>query len=697
MNFIKGIVSKVKREIRYKLLVLGLFPILLIMPITLTFAIIWGSSFTYEQLYRKVNTDLSVSHDIFKRIRKDYLNHLQQLGDSYRFRNVLKQGNELEIHNSLNLIKREKGFTYLLLLDKNGAELQFKDVHSRQSTALLKAVKGQESVGVEIFSAKELKNISNHIYQQSQLDLIDTPRAHPSEKVSEDRGMVIRALYPINNAEGETIAILDGGLLLNKNFDFVDTIRDLVYGPGSLAQGSIGTVTVFLDDVRINTNVPLSVGERALGTRVSKEVRTQVLDSGKIWIDRAFVVNDWYISSYEPILDSDGKRVGMLYAGYSETPYRNALWSAFFVLIVLFLSLMFISSSVAIRGAKSIFKPIELMSQVVKKMSIGDLSSRIGFLISNDELGQLAKGFDHMLDLLQKNSEDIQNWADKLEVKVEERTSELQLKNKELKVTIHMLRETRQQLVVAEKLAALGEFTAGIAHEINNPTQVMLGNLDILQSEMGENFAPVKEEVDMVVKQIYRIQGIINSLLQYAKPDEYAGYINQMMVNTVIEDSLMLIKHMRKDYHFELTLDLQANVAVFINEQDLQQVLVNLIVNAVHALPKTGGLINVKSSNWLDKGVRICVIDNGSGISEDKIDHVFNPFFSTKKQEGSGLGLSVSYGLIRKYGGNITLKSEPNKKTEFKIWLHKNPDFKDEEDTISEQLHDIEKMSESLG
>lgn len=93
---------------------------------------------------------------------------------------------------------------------------------------------------------------------------------------------------------------------------------------------------MFLDDVRINTNVPLKAGERALGTRVSDEVRTQVLDNGKIWIDRAFVVNDWYISSYEPIIDVDGKRVGMLYAGFLEAPFRHELWKALGVLVSLF-------------------------------------------------------------------------------------------------------------------------------------------------------------------------------------------------------------------------------------------------------------------------------------------------------------------------------------------------------------------------
>ncbi len=198
------------------------------------------------------------------------------------------------------------------------------------------------------------------------MPLINTPRARPTDREVEDRGMMIRSLYPVVNQNEEVLAILDAGVLLNGNFTFVDVIRDLVYGPGSLIEGSIGTVTVFPEDVRITTNVPTRPGEQALGTRVSNEVRSNVLDHGNTWIARAFVINDWYISSYEPIIDIDGNRVGMLYAGFLDAPFRQSLIKALIVLILLFFALMGLTGLVAIKGAKSIFKPIELMSSVVQ-------------------------------------------------------------------------------------------------------------------------------------------------------------------------------------------------------------------------------------------------------------------------------------------------------------------------------------------
>ena len=692
MKLFSRFIGVIRSTIRYKLLVLVLFPILLIMPIALALAIVWGTNFTYEQLYIKVNTDLSVSHDIFSRIRQEYLNHLELLGESFIFRTAIEANNKSQLQVLTERLKNKSNFSYLYLLDEAGRFRSNDETRSaRSSSALLNAFAGKASVGVEVFNAADLENISKTLLDKVIIELVETPRARASERTREDRGMMIRALYPLKNTHGDVIAILDGGVLLNDNFQFVDTIRDLVYGPGSLAAGSIGTVTVFLDDVRINTNVPHGISDRALGTRVSDEVRTQVLDHGKTWIDRAFVVNDWYISSYEPIIDVDGKRIGMLYAGYLESPYRFALWQALAVLILLFLGLMWLSAAVSVRGAKSIFKPLESMSGVVQATSSGNAAARIGKIESRDELGELARGFDSMLNLLQQRSDEIQQWAGQLEHKVDERTTELVQKNEDLQHTIVALRRTRQQLVVAEKLAALGELTAGVAHEINNPTQVMLGNLDVLVAQLGDSITPVRDEVDLVIKQVYRIQGIVNNLLQYARPDEYAGYLSDVDVNATIEETLQLINHLHATCDFDIQLKLEATVAVQINSQELQQVLVNLLSNAVHALPTSGGHVTVRSRNWADKGVCICVRDNGHGIAEKELGRVFNPFYSTKGQgDGTGLGLSVSYGLIRRYGGTITVTSTQYEVTEFFIWLLKDPEWIEDEETIIEQLHAIE-------
>ena len=685
--------NKIRHTVRYKLLVLVLFPILLVMPVALALAIHWGANFSYDQLYIKVNTDLSVAHNIFERIKYDYLNALGKTAESFAFRTALSNSDSEAVAQQINRLKQENNFSYIHLINATGRVLHEPRltpgvVITRYSSALEAAKNGRASSGIEIFSVSELarEGLDDYVH----LPLVETIRARPSKKKVEDRGMMIRALYPLLDTSGTVIAILDAGVLLNGNFMFVDVIRDLVYGPGSLIEGSIGTVTVFLDDVRITTNVPIRPGERALGTRVSDEVRTNVLDQGQTWIHRAFVVNDWYISSYEPIQDVDGKRVGMLYAGFLEAPFRQSLLNALMALVVLFVLLMVLTGVVAVTGAKSIFKPLELMSSVVRATREGE-DKRIGEIVSQDEIGSLAKDFDVMLDLLKERKLLIQNWANELEEKVEERTFELKNKNKELTDTIRVLNETRQQLVIAEKLAALGELTAGVAHEINNPTAVMLGNLDVIIEEMGDSLQPVQDEIDLVVEQIYRIKDITNNLLQYAKPDTYAGFMLETDINDVIRETLKLVEHLRSRKEYELELSLNSTLMITINPQELQQVLVNLIVNSIQALPEQTGKVSIQSRDHNQQSVQIIITDNGHGMDEESIGKVFNPFYTTKLQgQGTGLGLSISYSLIRRYGGNIEVRSSSENGTKFIVTLLCEPVLVEDEKMIRQQLHELE-------
>lgn len=657
MSLITSISHAIRRSVRHKLLALTLVPVALVLPLGLAGLIYLGATFTYEQLYIKVNTDLAVAHDIFERIQKDHLNQLARLGESYPLRNAMAAGDHTAVDRLISQLKHDGNFSFLRVVPNLGN--------------LDSEVPVRPTVGIQILGAEEL----------AQLD--------PSLAES--------VRQPIVSPDGNIQAVLDGGVLLNNNFEFVDAIRDLVYGPGSLPAGSIGTVTVFLDDVRISTNVPRVAGKRALGTRVSDEVSETVLTRGERWIDRAFVVNDWYISAYEPIVDMKGDRVGILYAGYLEAPFRTALWQTLGLLLLLLVGLIALYTILAIRGAKSIFRPVETMSRVVRATRLGR-SQRVGSVDSEDELAELAHQFDDMLDRLDRQAAEMRQWAEQLEEKVSERTAELQQRNDELQQTIKVLRETRRQLVTAEKLAALGELTAGVAHEINNPTQVMLGNLDVLIAELGAQIEPVRPEVDLVVEQIYRIQAIIEKLLKYARPDEYAGYLTEVDVNQVVTDTVSLVSHMQKIRPFKLQLELTATRTIVINAQELQQVLVNLIGNAAHALTSDSGRIVISSEDWHPHGICITVTDNGSGsgMSEEQCTQIFNPFYSTKRNgEGTGLGLSVSYGLIRRYGGNITVSSTPGVGSCFKLWLRAEPEMMEDAETIAEQLHAFEEQQRS--
>jgi two-component system NtrC family sensor kinase len=277
-----------------------------------------------------------------------------------------------------------------------------------------------------------------------------------------------------------------------------------------------------------------------------------------------------------------------------------------------------------------------------------------------------------MLDQLAARNRDVQRAAVVLEHKVEERTQELAQSNTELKDTIVLLERTRNQLVLAEKLSALGQMAAGIAHEINNPAAVILGNLDVLSAELGAQARPVAREIDLIAQQVERIRHIVTSLLQFARARPGEGQVEEVRVNQLIEDVLPLVSHALKAKSLVLRRRLEATGTVAINLYDLEQVLINLIVNAANACDD-GGRIEIATADAPPDGAVISVADNGHGIAAEHIKRVFDPFFTTDNQRGVGLGLSVSYGLVHRYGGDITVESTPARGTIFHVHLLRHP------------------------
>lgn len=206
MKLILRLINAVQGTLRYKLLVLVLFPILLITPVALALAIYWSNSFTYQQLYIKVNTDLSVSHDVFRRIRGDYLQRLSSLADSYAFRIALESGDQNKIEDVLRNMRGETGFAYLQVLDALGRYRDAPDKAARNSPLLLAALEGEPGVGVEIFTQEDLQGVSLGLANRVHLPLIETPRARPTSREQEDRAMMIRAVFPIKDERGNVIA-----------------------------------------------------------------------------------------------------------------------------------------------------------------------------------------------------------------------------------------------------------------------------------------------------------------------------------------------------------------------------------------------------------------------------------------------------------------------------------------------------------
>ncbi len=644
-------------SVRAKLLAMVLSPILIALPILIGLLAYWGNTYYDRLLIYKISSDLVIANQYLERVLATIGANAQSFAGSARLAAAREDAAALE--KLLAAGRRELGFDFIHVLDRQGRPLASSPEIEKNAThafwpVVEAALAGKARTAIDVYAADQLAALDARLAERARVSVIATVNAALDAKKEEQRGMVVHAASPVHDENGKVVGAVEAGMLLNRNLAFVDAINDIVYKEGSLPLGSRGTATLFLDDVRIATNVRMFENRRALGTRVSLAVRDHVLGEGKTWLGTAFVVNDWYVSGYEPLYDSFERRIGMLYVGYLETPFRRAKGYALALMMLLFAALSLGATIFFQRWARTIFAPLERMNTAMAAVAAGEAQARVGEIASRDEIGALARHFDRLLDTLQTRSEELQSLNADLDRKVMERTAQLET--------------AQRQLAMSEKLAAIGQLTAGVAHEINNPIAVMQGNLDVMRNELGESLAPVRHELLLLDEQINRIRIIVTKLLQFARPEAFAAEAEDVDVNGVVADCLLLVRHMLSKASVNVVQSLRATRAARFSRNELQQVLINLIVNALHAMP-AGGTLSVASGDSEDGGVAVAVADTGVGIKGEDLGRIFDPFFTTRRREGTGLGLSISYALVERYGGRIEVASEPGKGATFTLHL----------------------------
>ncbi|TOJ71382.1 sensor histidine kinase [Vibrio parahaemolyticus] len=653
-----------KTMVRYRLLILTSAPIFLTLIALIGITIYWSIHYTWQNALLDVSERLGVANNSVTLLQQKQANYVRAFADSYDFRTRINQGTpQDELQKWVTEQKKRYSLDFLSFQRVNSMENKFRfmDLTKRESF-------------FDVLNREELEQLDPELAKRAEVPIL-------ADGGMEARGLVSRTVIPVYSQANDLIGFLDGGLLLNNSTVLVDQIRDLIYLSDNDRLRPVGTLTVFLDDLRVSTNVPLDSDHRlgrAIGTRVSAEVYNQVLSQGQQWVDRAYVYDAWYITAYQPIKDQYDNVIGMLYTGYLMWPFVKAYMTNIAEISLITLMLLLVSGVMVYRGSRDLFRPIERIHKVVKLVQLGK-EKRIGPLGLDDhhELAQLARQFDNMLDALEDRKIELKNAAAQLECKVQERTASLREKTEELELHIQLLNQTRDKLVVHEKLAALGELTAGIAHEINNPTAVILGNVELIHFELGEDASRVQEEIDAIHAQIDRIRNITRSLLQYSRQGGVQDEITWQHVNPIIDESITLVKTGTKKRDVEFVTDLQAHTPVEINRHHLLQILVNLQMNAIHAMNGKGKLI-VMSEDWIEegeiKGAVIHVIDDGCGIKPENLNRIFSPFYTTKR-DGTGLGLSVSQSILSQTGGELKAESEWGKGSTFSIYLPKKAEL----------------------
>gem|GEM_PF-352259 len=348
----------------------------------------------------------------------------------------------------------------------------------------------------------------------------------------------------------------------------------------------------------------------------------------------------------------------------------------------------------------------ELTAFVARITRTGDLSQRFSAR-AQDELGTLAHAFNDMTARLQEAAQErerfvmeLEQFAENLELKVQDRTQKLSAANEELTRTLSDLKAAQGQLIHQEKMASLGQLVAGVAHELNNPIGFIYANFPHLEeyvrtllelldelkrlplpAESAARMEALTAEADLeflrkdILKIIRsgqsgasRVKEIISSLRSFSRLDE--ALIKRVRLEEGLDDTLAILQHHIKN-RIEVVRDYRLKDAVLCHPGQLNQVFMNLIYNAIQAISGSG-TITVSTSREEDRAV-VAISDTGAGIAPEALGHIFDPFFTTKEVgEGTGLGLSISYGIVEKHGGNIDVQSEVGRGTTFTIRIPMN-------------------------
>jgi hypothetical protein len=343
--------------------------------------------------------------------------------------------------------------------------------------------------------------------------------------------------------------------------------------------------------------------------------------------------------------------------------------------------------------SRVLVKPIKDLVRLTQKISEGDFSQKIEET-SKNEIGQLIGSFNRMIERLKENQESLENYLESLESA-----------NKKLK-------QAQEELIRTEKLASIGRFAAGVAHEVGNPLGAILGYTGILQKE-GMDREESKDYLKRIEKEIERINRIVRELLDFARPSKFE--IKEVEINKVIESTLSLLSYQKNFKNIDSRLDLQPDLPkIKGDESQLSQVFMNIILNAIDAMP-SGGTLTIQTRTHVvgnvdvdplqgiyprrrrgdpmqsdyshmrmtdplstlfkkfskgDQLVEIRILDTGVGIKKEDLENIFDPFFTTKAPDkGTGLGLSISLRIVESLGGEIRVMSEAGKGSTFEVYF----------------------------
>jgi two-component system, NtrC family, sensor kinase len=609
---------------------------------------------TLNEAQRRVSLDLSSAWNVLQNELDKLQLFVSVLSTGKRVDEAYAIPDSLSNRAALEAVRRQCGFDFLSLTDSKG-QVIVRTVEPYKVGDYLSndpfvagALKGEAKKGITLLGPQRLRDEGGDLEERAFIVFEPTPKSKLRAKTSETSGMALVAATPVHDEGRKIIGVLYAGLLLNRNHGLVDKIRSIVFEDKMYQGRQLGTVTIFQWDCRIATNVILANGNRAIGTRVSEEVYDKVLENGLNWYDRAFVVNDWYLSAYDPIHEMDGKVAGILYVGVLAKQYddlKRALWK-FYAAISIGVGILVLA--IGLIFARRLTSSISRLADGARRIGEGNLELNVKEPKADDEVKDLTRVFNVMASSLKERDEKLRA----ANAALERTNNSLQELNKNyldmLGFVSHELKNTLGVIYTSARaldtgiVGPLSEAQAALAHNISKSidgaVRMTRNYLDLARIEKGELRVRARE-MDM-------IKDVINPLLEELNPviTERAVTIEKSLPETVL---------------------LCGDAAL------LKIVCRNLLDNALK-YGNRGGRISLgleeKNGN-----LQFEVWNEGQGLTEDQLSRLFTKFVRFDNQaeasRSTGLGLFITRDIITKHGGRIWAESEAGKWMRFQFTL----------------------------